>query len=254
MALSNSTNYSMTRDDLIAAALRKTNTIGTGETPEAALVTEVAGALNRVVKALAADGMPLWRITEGTLTPVAGTATYTVGETGTIAVAAPQKIIQAFRRKTLSGVTTDTPLFIDPYYDYNLLPNKTTSGTPLRLFYKTPGPNAAAAAQGTIYLWPVPDASFVSGSDGTGTVKFYYQRPFDDLDGASDHLDFPSYWYQAVVWGLTDEIAPEQGVPLGERSMIHRRAQEERIIALGFGVEEGSVRFVPDPEYLQSLK
>jgi hypothetical protein len=254
MPLSGSTNYALTRDDLISAALRKTNTIGTGETPDSSLVTEVAGALQRVVKALEADGMPLWRITEATLTPVAGTVSYTIGESATINTPAPLKVLQAFRRKTLNNVTNDVPMHIDPYYDYNLLPNKTTAGYPVRLFYKAPGANAAAAVQSTIYLWPVPDSTFVSGSDGTGTIKIYYQRPFDDLDASGDHLDFPSYWYQAVVWGLADEIAGEQGVPLGERSMIHKRAQEERLIALSFGTEEGSIRFFPDPVYLESLK
>jgi hypothetical protein len=254
MALSGSANYALTRDEIITAALRKTNTIGTGETPETALVTEVAGALNRVVKALAADGMPLWRIATLTITPVAGTATYNIGEGQTVNVSAPLRVLHGYRRITDSnGDAIDVPLRLMTKTDYDMLPNKTLDGTPVAFVYVTPGANVATQAAGQATFWPRPDANFISGS-GTGELRLTYHRQFDDLDAAGDHLDFPSYWYQAVVWALADEISAEQGVPLGERSMIHRRAQEERIIALGFNPEEGSIRFVPDSQYLESTK
>lgn len=252
MALSNSYNWVLTRDQVITAALRKVNTIGTGETPSADLVSECATSLNVVLKALAADGMPLWAISEKQFTPVAGTATYTIGVAGTIAQVAPLKIHQAYRSVGTGTSRNDVPLEILSRFDYNLIPNKSSAGTPTTLCYTTPGSNAGSTANGTIALWPVPDSNFVTTNSGTITVAF--QTTFDDMDAASDNLDFPEYWMQAVIWALADEISYDNGIPLAERSMIHKRAMEERMIALGFGTEEGSLRFRPDPNYLLSLR
>lgn len=253
MPLSNSANWARTRDEIISQALRKVNAIGTGETADSSLVSETAASLNNVVKALHAEGMPLWRISELQITPVAGTASYTIGESGAaVTDKAPLKIIQAFRR-TGSGTTqADTPLKILSQYDYNLIANKGAQGSPSELSYREPGANVATAALGTIYLWPVPDTNFVTTN--SGKIVIVYQRPFDDLDAAADHLDFPPHFYQAIVWALADEIARENGVPLAEGSIIHKRAQEEMARALAFGTEEGSLKFVPDPNYLLSLQ
>ena len=64
MATSGSTDYSQTRDDIIKRALRLIGVLAQGETPTADQVTEAAAALNGLVKAWQADGMPLWAITQ----------------------------------------------------------------------------------------------------------------------------------------------------------------------------------------------
>lgn len=254
MALSNSTNWSRTRDELITQALRNVNAIGTNETPETALVTETAIVLNNVVKSMQAEGMPLWRIATYSWVPTAGVGSYTIGEGGTLATAAPLKIVQAFRRRTIGSTTSDVPLDTKSYYDYNLLNNKNASGTPLLLSYREPGPSAAAAAQGTILLWPYPDSNFISGNSGIGEIHIFYQRPFDDMDAGTDHLDFPSFFNHAIVLSLTAAIAPMNGVPLAERAQMTKDAERERERAFAFNTEEGSVRFFPDPNYLMSLR
>ena len=64
MATSNSTNFATSRDNLISGALRIAGAIAQGETPSATLVSETAEALNMIVKAKQADGMPLWGLSE----------------------------------------------------------------------------------------------------------------------------------------------------------------------------------------------
>lgn len=62
MATSGSTDFSVTRDDIISRALRLIGAIAQGESPTTEQLNEAAIALNGLVKAWQADGMPLWAL------------------------------------------------------------------------------------------------------------------------------------------------------------------------------------------------
>ena len=62
MSTSGTTAYSTNRDKLIKRALRLIGAISQGETPTALQISEAATALNSLIKAWAADGMPLWQL------------------------------------------------------------------------------------------------------------------------------------------------------------------------------------------------
>lgn len=257
MALSGSYDWTLTRDEIISAALRKTNAIGTGEYVHANLLTECVVNLNSVIKALQADGMPVWYVDMLTVTPNAGTSQYAVGEdliagVGQVAAPAPLKVLGGWRREYTGSDYTDIELKQVSWQDYLRLPSKTTTGTPTHFCYQEPYPvDGTSAAYGLIYLWPTPSATWANGAN---QIIFNFQLPFDDMDSATDNLAFPSYWMQAVIWALADERAFEDGMPMADRAQLHKRAQEERAIALGFTTEEGSVTFVPSHDYLNSLK
>ena len=243
MATSNSTNFDLTANQICTSALRKCNVIGEGETPSTAILAEALEVLNVLLKSLESAGMPLWRITEYTLTPVAGTASYTVGTGATVSQHAPLKIHQAWNRVS----NNDSPLIILPYHDYNMLGNKTSPGTPSQIYYKTPAGPAGSEMVGTVYLYPVPDANFVTTN--SGTIKFTGTAAFQDADSSSNNLDFPSCWLQAIIWGVADQMCYQVGVPLAERAMIAKKAQQETQMALNYGTEEGSFRIWPSPDW-----
>lgn len=67
MATSGSTNFSINRDDIIKRALRLIGVLPQGESPSTDQVTEASLALNGLVKAWQADGMPLWAIRTSSL-------------------------------------------------------------------------------------------------------------------------------------------------------------------------------------------
>ena len=60
MALSNSVDFSMTRDDLIQTALQDIGALAEGEVPTPTQLTESALRLNMLIKFWQADGMQLW--------------------------------------------------------------------------------------------------------------------------------------------------------------------------------------------------
>lgn len=239
MATSGSYNWNDNRDAIITRALRICGGIGTGETPDSTAVTEASGILNDIVKEWNADGMPLWAIREYTVPLTAATATYNIGVGATVSAPSPLKVIQGWIRITASS--TDSPLLIITRNDYNLMGNKTTQGVPNQIWYSPPGPIASVEMVGILTVYPVPDTATASSR----TIRLLGQRSFEDFDAAGDVPDFPTYWNNAIIWGLADQLAYDYHVPLAERSMISKKAMYHKEVALSFGTEEGSIFLAP---------
>lgn len=229
MSTSGVTTYNITRDGLIAGALRMIGAVAQGETPTATQVTEAAEALNLMAKAWEADGMPLWGITEYILTPVGGTGVYRMGNSQTVNTPKPLRVIQAWN--TINNI--DTPMRILTRSEYNTLGNKQSQGIPIQCYYE-PG-----LSYGDLHLFPIP-------ADATHTVTIVYQRPFEDFVSSGDNPDFPQEWLEALKYGLAVRLAAEYGVPVDQRQVLKAEAKEIKDIALGMGTEEGSLYFQRD--------
>ncbi len=227
MALSNSQNFSTTRNDLILGALRLIGAIGQGETASSVQITEASEALNMMVKAWQADGMSLWVTKEYSLTLLASTASYTP----TVKM---MKVLQAYNRNTASSV--DIPMRIITIDEYNRLGNKTSSGNPIQLVHI---PNRTDS---TIKVFPVP----TSVEAAANTIKITYQKPYDDFDAATDEPEFPSEWFDALKYGLAFRLAGEYGVSLQDRRQLMQEAALMKSEVLLYGTEEGSIKFSPD--------
>jgi hypothetical protein len=236
LALSGSFDWTLNRDQVITGALRKLAVLASGAAPTTNQTNDAAEALNAIVKAFQADGMPLWAISSYTFTVTSGTATYTIGVGQTQNTVAPLKVLQALR--TVSGQSA-VPMNVYNRYDFNALPNLTTiTGTPVNLYYQ-PSSGTSGEPTGTIKLWPVP-------ANSTDTITLHYQRPFNDLDGATNNFDFPSYWIQALIYNLAWSLCPEYGIPPTDRSVLSKEAMYWKQEALNYGSEEGSLYFQPE--------
>lgn len=231
MATSNSTDWSLNRDQVITAALRKLGVLASGVSPTTSQVNDASDALNALVKAFQADGMPLWKVASQTFSTVQGTSSYTVGPSQTIDCPKPLKIIQALY--TPSG-GVNMPMNIYTRYDFNNLPQGTTyQGTPINFYYQP------LRTTGTITLWPTP-------SDSTSTITFHYQSMYEDMDAAANDFDFPSEWIQPLIYNLAWSLAPEFGLPKLERDALAAEAKYWHDYVLSMGSEEGGVYFQPD--------
>lgn len=234
MPTSNSTDFSLTRDDIIKRALRLIGVLAQGENPTTDQVTEAATALNSLVKAWQADGMPLWAIRTYNVPLTASVASYRIGVGQAIPTPKPLKISQAYNHSNVSNV--DVPMRILTREEYNRLGNKTSSGMPIQVYYDP------QREYGDLYVFPVPSAT-----DATNNViTITYQRPFEDFDSSVDTPDFPQEWFDAVTYGLATRLAPEYGISIPDRKTLWQEMTIIKQDALNFGLEEGSLYFGVD--------
>jgi len=217
MATSGSTDFSVSRDDIIKRALRIIGVVAQGETPTTNQTTEAAVALNGLVKAWEADGMPLWAIKSFSIPLTAGAATYQIGLSKTVNTPKPLKIIQAFNHNVSSNV--DVPIRIITRQEYNVLGNKTSTGNPIQIYYEP------LNEYGILHVFPVPSTV----EQTANTIVIYYQRPFE--------------WYDAITYGLATRLAPEYGLDMASRKTLWQEMSIIRQEALNFGLEEGSLFF-----------
>ena len=234
MATSSSTNFTVTRDQIIAGALRLCGAVALGETPTANQVTEASEALNMLVKAWNADGMALWAIKKYDLPLTLSANSYTIGVGQTVNIPKPLKVIQAILHDTSSNV--DIPMRILTRDEYNRLGNKTTTGQPIQIYYDP------QRDYGTLYTFPAADATSVSRKQ----IQFTYMRPFEDFDASTDEPDFPQEWFEALKYGLASRLAGEYGISLDDRKQLMQEAILIKNEALSFGTEEGSFYFTAD--------
>lgn len=236
-ATSGDFNYARTRDQIILRALRLIGAIGSGETAaqNATAVTEAAEALNVLCLEWQTDGMPLWAIREYVIRPYASVKSYAIAD-------GPLKVIQAWRRDSSTTPNPDTPLLVITREEYQRLSAKDSTGTPSQVWYDPPGNYNQV---GTATFFVAPDSNSVTYH----TFYLVGQRPFEVFDASTDVPDFPKYWYNALAWGLADQLAYEYGVGVTEKAQITKKAESHKQKALDFGLEEGSIYFQPTPRW-----
>lgn len=76
MATSGSSDFAMTRNEIIRAAARKINAVRSGATMGNAMIKDFDQALNAMVKQWQVEGLHVWTVTEATLFPQAGQIQY----------------------------------------------------------------------------------------------------------------------------------------------------------------------------------
>jgi hypothetical protein len=231
MATSGTADFSVTRDEIIKRALRLLGVIAQGQTPSAIMIEEAASALNGLVKAWMADGMPLWAMKQAALTMVDGQKAYTIKIGGDLSIYKPLKVYQAWLHNNDTNI--DVPMRILTRQEYNILGNKETQGMPIQVYYEP------LRDEGIMHLFPRPDSYSADNCE----VVFVYQRPFEDFDAATDNPDFPQEWYDAVTYGLATRLAPEYGIPTSDRKTLWQEMTVIKQEALNFGLEEGSLYF-----------
>src|SRR5574343_375521 len=221
MTTSAVTSWELDRNTIIKSALRKLGVLAQGQTPSTEDYSNGAEALNSLIQTLSTEGMPLWKRTTVSITPVAGTASYTISNVW--------KVVQVVLADQNSCTQID--LLPKSYYDYKRLPDG-TSGQPVNYVY-TPG-----IENGTLIVWPTPDSSVAANK----TIDVVYQKEFFSFNSSTDTPDFPAYWTDALIYGLAVRLAPEYGIPLQDRQMLMREFETYKNAAEGDG-DEGETSF-----------
>lgn len=227
MTTSGSTDFTLTRDQIISEALEQLGAIGIGETPSAADVTSCSRSLNMMIKAWETQGVHLWTNAEQTVSLVVGTESYNLSP--------KPAMIKQIRLVNSAGI--ERPVRIISRSDYNLIPNKEATGKINQVCYDD------QLTTGTIYVWPSPD-------DATDTLKVTYNRKIEDFDASSDNPDLPQYALLAITLNLAVQVAPKYGYSL---SKLNPDLINNANIALAemtsWDVENARVRVVPAADF-----
>lgn len=202
MATSGSIDFSMTAREVITYALRKINVVSEVEDPTAEQSAKAVQELNVMLKGWQKHEN-LWRLTEGSVTLLNATGSYALSPV-------PHKVISARYRNASSLDTPMDELLRNEYYD---LPNKSSAGRPTG--YYVDYQRTAV----TMYVWPV------QATVTTETIKYTFQRKFEDIDDLANDIDIKQEHFEVVGYNLAARLAddyPTEGPQVGR---VTARAQ-----------------------------
>lgn len=192
MATSGSTDFSVTRNNIVRDAYLLLGTIDADEILPAELLADGSRMLNMMVKHWQIHTR-LWPTKDVTVTLTAGTESYTVGSGQTVDTPRPLRITYARRRDSSNN---EIPVDVVSRQTYMDLPVKSTEA-PATMVYYDP-----QLSTGTLYVWP-------TGTTDNTTLIITVQRPLEDFDAAANTPDFPQEWYLAIVYNLAVKLGPQ---------------------------------------------
>jgi len=117
------------------------------------------------------------------------------------------------------------------YSEYFNIPMKTTDGAPVNFYYDK------LLDAGILYVFPRPD-------DVNSVLNFTYHESIEDLDNATDSIDFPVEWTLPLIYGLAAELMVAYG-KFQELPIIQQKAEQYRQVAREFDADEDPLFILP---------
>lgn len=254
MSTSGSTDWTLTRDQIIAAALEKLGVVQAGDSPTANQIASASTALNLMVKSWQNKGVFLWTVEWVTKTlsassEVTGTdgSVYTCIRSHTSAASnrpvtgANWSTCWRLRGSTGGGwLTTTSYSSIGDFavesdtigIEQAFLRTNDYSDTPLEIIRRERFQeitDKSATGQPSflffdrrlspqIFLWPIPN-------DSTDVLHVQRVRALEDFDAAGNNADFPVRWLRALVYGLAADLADDYKRPITEFDRLFAKAE-----------------------------
>lgn len=185
----------ITAGELIKSSLRLIGAIGTSEVPTADEFTDALSLLNDLLEQWSTQNLAVYGSADVSFNTVAGTATYTIGPTGTWITDRPVRINDA-PICTFNGV--DFPIDLIGQADYDLIPLKTQQQPIVeQMLYVNDAPN------GRITLWPVP-SSVVA-------ITLNIDRVLTQISNTATVMNFPPGYMLALRYNLGILLGPDYG-------------------------------------------
>src|SRR5574343_847142 len=185
-----------TARQLITRSLRTIGAITATETPSAEDLSAGVDALNDVLAALSARRGAIPALSNHAVTLAASDGQYSIGSGADFDKARPLRVESAY----VTMNNADVPLDIGTCEDYNALPNKALIGPPNTVYYD------ATSANGTLYFFPVPDASYA--------CVLTCWTEFTQVSGANDSLVLPTYLVAYLRYAVAVILAAEMQRPI----------------------------------------
>jgi hypothetical protein len=190
-------------------------------------------SLNLLFAAWANQGINLWTVEQGSITLVAGTATYDL----------PADTVDLLEHviRTGAGVaSTQADLNITriSVSTYATIPNKLTQARPIQVYInrQSPIPN--------ITVWPVPDAGT------TYTFVYWRLRRIQDAGSGVNTMDVPFRFLPCMVAGLAYYLSMKLPGALDRMQVLKAQYDESWENAASEDRDRAAVRFVPRQQFV----
>ncbi len=175
MSTSGSTNFTVTRNEIVRLALLQCNGIEENEDVGTQQLQDACKILNIFIKKINTR-KPLWGMVDYTIPLYDNKQSYTLGPAGNKNINRPLTLGKQARQVTGMNGTNETPIVQVSRDEYMGLPVKSSVGD-ANLFYYDP-----QLTKGVLYVWPVASTASTSlstGSPGNWTVsatatEYYY--------------------------------------------------------------------------------
>jgi hypothetical protein len=233
MATSGSTDYNATAIELINSAYELARVKDPIESLTSDQTTRAIASLNKIIKYMQKNGMPLWAVKKDSITLVQSTQSYTCGTGGTGLSERPLRILQAFYRDG----SNDVEMEIISRQEYWELGDKSSEGVPNEIYYDP------QLDLGVLYVYNPADANAAGN-----TINLIYHRPFEDIDSETNNFDFPQEWTIAIEYMLAVDIAFRNGVRQTRIAQLESKAKEYFYELTWWDVEATSLQIQPDME------
>lgn len=219
-----------TADAIIRKALKDAGRLQTGDDPPPETYADCLSRLGDIINTLQTRGLKLWLNAVRSITPVAGTAAYTLGPAGTSVTVKPLRVLGGWFVGSDNVRRGLTPL---SWQEYRSLGNLASSGAVNSYFVDKQQLNLV------VKLWQVPDTTAA-----TGTVELLCQEQATTPLELTSVVAFPVEWYLALRWMLADDLATGQPALIMER--CERKANQYREQLEDWDVEDASTFLQPN--------
>lgn len=189
--------------DIINQALKKAGILGVGQSALPEDLNDAFSDLQDMLGQWQRKRWIIWHLVDYSFTST-GAVSYTVGPAGNFNISPrPDKIESAFFRQTVQSYPNqiDYPLgIIEAREDYNLIALKSLSSFPQYIFYDSGFPT------GTIYPWPVPQASIYS-------IHITVKETLSQFTSLTQTINFPLEYMAALKFNLALRLRQAYQLP-----------------------------------------
>lgn len=177
---------------IIESALRKINSLGSGESLAAEDAADGLQALNAMLGSWSVTGDLVYTMTWETFAVTGGTYSYNIGPGQTFDTDRPLEIF-AMNLTAPGGVTY--PIAELDERQYSAISIKTISGIPYGAYYDANSPIA------NFKFYYVPSTAYA--------FNIYSRKVLTEFTTLNTDLDFPPGYEKALIYNLSIELAPE---------------------------------------------
>jgi len=201
-----------------------------GQVPNSEQTVMGMRKLTDIVNLFQTQGLKLWLNEDKTVPLAAGTGTYTLGPAGSMVMAKPPRVIDAYYAD-VNGIRR--PLVPLAWSEYVRLSQVSQTGQINSYFVDK------QQTQLSVFFWLIPDAVAA-----TGAAHLVLQNQVTNFITLTETMNFPLEWRIALRWALADELATGQPQAIMDRCQA--RATAYRLMLEDWDVEDAPTRFTPD--------